>query len=307
MSNNYLPVPERVWPRVQSSCTVSNNNNNKVFLPLTKETVTQAEADYAKKILYKGNILQYRANSSFLTKNQKYSQLSKCMGPNRTKVFATQSQTYSNPNTHNLLRVNYYKLPFPNDIVGKPNNISGPFQYNVKSPFDCSNNTVVDGGNLVCGTYANQCTGEIISKSLKEQNCYSTTFSDVPGKPQLLCWFPNVHTWIPKTQLTNNTSANKWPQGYKFFVSAVKPNSPTLEISNENNNIVTLIWTTTSNNCLPISSYNIYQNNVLLTNVSYKINTININVLANTSYDFYVTSLSNSIQSAPSNTVFLRS
>ena len=88
-------------------------------------------------MIYKGNILQYKGNSSRLTKSQKYTQLAKGGGPNRKKVFATQSQTYSNPNTTGLQRINSTTIPFPNGVVGAPNNISGPFQYNVPNPNGC--------------------------------------------------------------------------------------------------------------------------------------------------------------------------
>ena len=303
MSNvNYLPIPSKVWSRVQSSWTISINTSNTVYMPLTKETVSQVQANYMTQMLYKGNILQYKQNSS-LTKNQKYSQLAKGFGQSRTKNFATQSETYSNPNTNNLLRVNYNDLiPFPSEIAGQPNNISGPFQYDVPNPFGCLNNTVTDGGNLIGGTYANPCTNKVIKTTPKPQNCYPTYCSDVPGKPQLLCWNTKIQTWNPKSR-NINTSANKWPQGYKSFVSAVKLFPPTLVIENTTITTITLSWSPVNNNCLPVSSYNIYQNGILLISVSYTETSYIINILPNIIYVFYITAVSNTIESAPSNTV----
>ena len=306
MSNlNYLPIPAKVWSRVQSSITIENditNETNTVYVPLTKKTVSLAVADYEKQMLYKGNVLQYKGNNASFTKNQYYSKLCKGMGPNRTKTFATQTTTYSNPNTKNLLRVNYTSVAFPNEMIGQPNNISGPFQYNVPNPFGCSNNTVTDGGNLIGGTYANPCTNQIIKNASPQQNCYPTYCSDVPGKIQPLCWNPKSSTWFSKKRNINN-SANKWPQGYKSFVSANKNTPPTLVIENTTNTTITLSWTSVSNNCLPISSYNIYQNGILLISVPYTETTYIINILSNTTYSFYITAVSNTVESEPSNTV----
>ena len=221
----YNPVPPRAWSRVQNSCTYINpslTDQYNVYVPLTGQTITQEQAIYEDKQIYKGNILQYKGNSARLTKAQKYAQLAKCSGPNRTKVFATQSQTYTNPNTTGLLRVGFQTYSYPNNIVGSPNNISGPFQYNVANPDDCSSNTIKDGGILVCGTYANQCTGEIYTSSNTNPNiCNPASASNVPGQ-SILCWNKKVDSWFPRQKYTMNNSGNKWPQGYKGFVSALK-------------------------------------------------------------------------------------
>ena len=301
---SYNPNPPRVWSRVQNLCTYTvNSTYESVYIPLNKETVPLGVADYQEKVLYKGNILQYKKNSSNLTKKQRYSQISKGYWSNRTKTFATQTQTYSNPNTTGLQRVNYTTVPYPNGIVGAPNNISGPFQYNVENPNDCSSNSVQDGGNLICNKYANPCTGEIIKQS-KTINCYPTTCSDVPGQIQDLCWDERLQTYYPRKRYFMNNSGNKWPQGYKGFVSAVTPISPILILDSYTSSLVDLSWTHTNNECLPISSYQIYKNGSLFQTVSYTVNTITISGLDNnTSYSFYVISVSNTISSDASNIV----
>jgi len=230
MSYTYDPRPPRAWSRVQSACTYISPDfpyQYEVYIPLTGQTVSQAQADYENKQLYKGNVLQYKGNSARLTKTQRYSQLARCAGPNRTKVFATQSQIYTNPNNTGLLRVGFQTYPYPNNIVGAPNNISGPFQYNVANPNDCSSNTVIDGGTLVCGTYVNQCSGDIYVKpNTNSVVCNPASASNVPG-PTILCWDKKVQTWFPRQRYFMNNSANKWPEGYKGFVSAVPPNQVT--------------------------------------------------------------------------------
>ena len=307
-SYNYNPVPPRAWSRVQNQCTyiVPDSSYNYAYIPLTGQTVSQAQANYEEKLLYKGNILQYKGNSSQLTKKQKYTQLAKGFGPNRTKVFATQSETYTNPNTTGLLRVNYKTIPFPNELIGQPNNISGPFQYNVPNPFDCSSNSLQDGGNLVCATYANPCTGKIIkSLPISATICNPSYCSDVPGIPIALCWNPNVQTWFPRQRYFMNNSGNKWPEGYKGFVSAVTPAAPVLSLGSITFTTVTLNWTNTSNNlCIPVSSYNIYQNGILIQTVPYTITSTTIYGLTlDTDYSFYIKSVSSSIESKPSNII----
>jgi hypothetical protein len=307
MPNNYLPIPPRAWSRVQNKCTytVPGSTYGQAYIPLTKQTVSQAQANYEEQLLNKGNILQYKGNSAQLTKSQKYSQLAKGSGPNRTKVFATQGIAYTNPNTTGLQRVGSVNIPFPNQIVGQPNNISGPFQYDVPNPFDCSGNSLQDGGNLVCGTYTNPCTGEIVKQTTSSGPlCFPSYCSDVPGTPIELCWNPKVQTWFPRQRYTMNNSTSKWPQGYKGLVSAETPFSPILTLESYTETTVTLSWTTKNNSCLPITSFRIYQNGVLISTVPYSIMSITISNLINcTLYTFYVTAVSNTIESAPSNSV----
>lgn len=300
---SYNPNPPRVWSRVQNLCTYTENSTyQSVYVPLNKETVPLAVADYQEKVLYKGNILQYKKNSSNLTKKQRYSQISKGYWVNRTKVFATQTQTYSNPNTTGLQRVNYNVYPYPNGIVGAPNNISGPFQYNVQNPFECSSNSVIEGGSLICNKYVNPCTGEII-KQKKVLNCYPTTCSDVPGKIQELCWNEQLQTYYPRRRYIMNNSGTKWPQGYKGFVSAVTPVPPILKLDTYTTTSVSISWTDVNNACIPNSSYNIFQNGSIIQTVSYTVTSTTISGLTSGTYNFYVTSVSTTISSSPSNVV----
>jgi hypothetical protein len=240
--SSYNPIPPRVWSRVQNPCTFVDPDDQYVssYIPLTGQTVSQAQADYEMKQLYKGNILQYKGNSARLTKSQKYSQLARCSGPNRTKVFATQSEKYTNPNTTWLLRQNFITYPFPNQIVGVPNNISGPFGYNNQNPNNCpGGSSIQDGGTLVSGTYANPCSGEIIKKSQTSPIiCNPASASNVPGS-SILCWNNKAQTWFPKQRYVMNNSTDKWPINYKGLVSALtcSNSQPKLVFQGFNNNI----------------------------------------------------------------------
>ena len=306
--SKYNPVPPRVCSRVQNPCTfiVPGDDYINAYTPLTGQTVPLAQANYETQMINKGNILQYKGNSARLTKSQKYSQLARCAGPNRTKVFATQSETYTNPNTNGLLRVGYSTYPYPNQIVGVPNNISGPFINGVPNPFDCSSNTIQDGGTLVCGTYSNPCSNQIIKSGATSSTiCNSASASDVPGS-SILCWNTKLQSWFPKSRYFMNNSTSKWPQGYKGFISAVTPDAPILSLVSQTNTSVTLSWTYIINNCIPISSFNVYQNGVLIQTQPYTITSISIDGLEyNTSYSFYVTSISNTYESTPSNIIIV--
>jgi hypothetical protein len=224
---SYNPIPPRVWSRVQNPCTFIDASDEYLsyYIPLTGETVSPSKAEYEMKQLYKGNILQYKGNSAMFTKSQKYSQLARCAGPNRKKVFATQSETYTNPNTTGLLRQNFVTYPFPNQIVGAPNNISGPFAYGIRNPDGCSGNSIQDGGTLVCGTYVNPCSNKIIKTGVRSATiCNPASASNVPGS-SVLCWNIRAQTWFPKPRYFMNNSTDKWPINYKGFVSAIDLNS----------------------------------------------------------------------------------
>ena len=106
LAPNYNPVPTRMWSRVQSSCSL--------VIPTT--TITKADI-IALQMQRKGNTLQYKANSSNLTKQQQYSLLAQGKWINRTKTWATQGASSSNPNTHHLTRVgNTLLCPSPAEI-----------------------------------------------------------------------------------------------------------------------------------------------------------------------------------------------
>jgi hypothetical protein len=62
----------------------------------------------------KGNVLQYKNNSSNITKQQRYSQIAKGMWTNRNTTWASQTITTTMPNTQSLKRVNYRTIYLDN-------------------------------------------------------------------------------------------------------------------------------------------------------------------------------------------------
>lgn len=299
---SYNPIPPRVWSRVQNPCSTNIDFSTIVFDPLTNKNITQSEAEFQARMISKGNVLQYKKNSSMLTKQQKYSQISKGFWCNRQKCYATQSQTYTNPNTTGLQRINYNEIPFPNIIVGAPNNISGPFQYDVPNPFNCPSTALQDGGTLNCGTYANPCTGEV-TQTVYEQKCYPSSYSDVPGKIDL-CWNSKIQSWFPRKRYIMTNSGSKWPEGYKGFTSALRPISPILNGSVKSNE-VTLIWYEKNSDCIPTTRFDIYMNNNIFQSVDSTITTIAF-TLSSGSYNFFVRAISLNIQSDNSNIINIK-
>lgn len=299
-SNNYLPIPPRAWSRVDSRCTYDNstNDNSSSYDPFIFNRLAQ---------LNKGNVLQYKKNSTQLTKNQRYSQIAKGLWTNRTKTWATQSDTYTNPNTTSLKRVGYVRYP-KNDITpGSPANLSGPYVpvSALTDPFNCPNFTFKDGGSLICSTYENPCTGEVIKRTF-QPNYYPTSDSNVPGPIQYLYWDPRLQTWFPRQRLTMNNSTNKWPYNYKLFQSAIHPNAPTLEIVSSTTNSVELAWTIagSDNQCYPVSNFSIFVNNRLYKTIANSTNyTTTLSGLNSGPYDIYITAILSGNSSPPSNVV----
>jgi len=218
------------------------------------------------------------------------------MWTNRTKTWATQSDTYTNPNMTSLLRVNYTILDPSNNTFSNP-----------KNPFGCPSNTIQDGGNLVCNRTVNPCTQEIIKKTVSQQLCNPTTDSDVPGQIQPLCWNDGTQTWYPRQRYIMPTSGTKWPQGYKGFTSALTFVGPILSLGIiECGDLdIPLSWTFLNSTCAPISSFNIYQNGILILNVPVSQTSATITENVPGTYMYYVTSVSNTFESEKSNIVIV--
>jgi hypothetical protein len=309
MSNNtysydYLPQPPRAWSRVDNQCTYESTAPDTIYDPLTKKYVPLAEIYYRAALINKGNVLQYKKNSSQLTKNQRYTQIAKGMWTNRTRTWATQSDVYTNPNTTSLKRVGFVEYP-ENDISpSSPNNPSGPYFQYFPDSVNCPNLTFKDGGTLICSTYENPCTGKIIEKTF-QQNYYPTTDSNVPGPIQYLYWDPRLQTWYPKERKTMNNSSNKWPYNYKFFTSAIKPRPPIINIQTNTTNSITLNWIAIKSNCIPITSFDIFLNNVFIKKIvdTNSISYIIDNLAVGKTYSIFMISVSSSYKSNPSNII----
>lgn len=270
----YLPQPPRAWSRVQNSCTYDlnndeNNNNNNL------NTI------FFTQMLNKGNVLQYKANSSNLTLKQKYSKIAKGQWVNRNTTWATQStRGYTNPNTTSLKRsgnkINIAIDPNTGLIIGETS--LSPTCPELLPTINSGLPAIIDNGATndpiipppVEPTPSSETFPEIIPDSIEEpiviqdggvlicsiqenictgdgkssvaqQLCYPTTDSDVPGTIQDLCWNNGTQTWYPRQRYIMTNSGNKWPTNYKEFNSAVKPPSVILTANIQTCSVI-LTW-----------------------------------------------------------------
>ena len=331
----YLPQPPREWSRVQNSCSViTPTDDTGLFqVPYSKKVLPYSEIGPTLAMISKGNVLQYKKNSSNLTQWQKYSKIAKGQWVNRTKTWATQSDRgYTNPNNMNLIRVGGVNVtlngtattlpvtcPKPGTIVypvlpansggggGEPNPVLPPPPI---APVDGGNVipitpvpvpepvVIQDFGNLICGTYENVCTGERTPIILLD-NCHPTTDSDVPGPIEELCWNDGNPTWYPRQRYIMTNSDNKWPIN-AVLGSADKFTAPALSAS-VLCNVITLSW----NLDLFYSIYNIFQDEYTLPIgvVSGTTNTFTINIDEIGTYSFYIKGVNGNVRSEASNTV----
>jgi hypothetical protein len=296
-SNCYLPIPPRAWSRVQNNCSLIDNiqGNNQVQVPYSKKLVPASVLYLEYAMLNKGNVLQYKKNSSNLTKQQRYSQIAKGLWTNRNTTWATQStRGYTNPNNQSFQRVGSINItlagvpttapvtcpkgkiiindPLPPIGTGGSANpetlppppppsdtgILLPDETVIEPPIEPI--VIQDLGNLVCGTKENVCTGEIFRQQT-DIICHPTTDSDVPGPIMELCWNDGTPTWYPRQRYVMSNSGNKWPTNYKFLVSAVPTslnNIPLLETVTVTDTTATLTWDDQFSQCVDyyIITYN---------------------------------------------------
>ena len=127
----------------------------------------------------KGEILQYKKNSVPLTKAQRYANIMNGKKTTRQSMYATQGQTYSNSNTHNLLRVGGIRMTLDGERTLDP--VTAPGQYPV---------VIENFGHLVYNTVRNPHTGEVIVKKPCSM-CTPSTASNIPGPRMDIYWNPN--------------------------------------------------------------------------------------------------------------------
>ena len=107
VANSQPPNPPRLWNRSQGIFSIDPPDQPILNVPGTDRYLTIEAQNEIFAMLNKGNVFQYKKNSSNITKNQRYSQIAKMQWVQRTKTWASQSVTSTMPNTHRLMRVNY--------------------------------------------------------------------------------------------------------------------------------------------------------------------------------------------------------
>lgn len=230
LGRHYLPTPPREWYRFDN-------------VPPNKDLFGQRYT--------KGNILQYKANSSNMTAKERYSRIARGTWINHNTTWATQTQSTTNPNTGQLERIGFASVKVPtlsidnnkknnNDMVLPLNWSSSTVAQGVIIPFrnnnvNNSDNVIMppirtptisplfveelNGGILLCGTLQNPVTMAIQKPAIpfNPDICNLSTSSDVPGPATILCWREDIETWYPRQKRTYGTSGNKWPTNSKFI------------------------------------------------------------------------------------------
>ena len=296
-TNCYLPIPPRAWSRVQNSCSLVTDfqGNAQVRLPYSGKNVPASTLYLEYAMLNKGNVLQYKKNSSNLTKQQRYAQIAKGKWTNRTTTWATQStRGYTNPNNQRLLRVGAINITLAGVSTTDP--VTCPTgDGTITQPI-----VIQDLGNLVCGTYQNICTGETIYQPT-DTLCHPTTDSDVPGTIMELCWNDGTPTWHPRQQYIMTNSGNKWPTN-AILLSAVKPPPPVLSY-NTLGSVTTLQWTQ-DESCILVTQFTIYENNFPIQIVNGA--TFSADITVDSETVVYIISSNGNVYSDPSDSITIK-
>jgi hypothetical protein len=165
---------------------------------------------------YKGNILQYKGNSSNYSQKMIYSKIIQGKWTNRKKCYAAQQVKYTNPNIYSFTRrgglnslLNGVQTNYP---LKCPQNNNLVF-YNSNQRADPTIGVISNGGVFICSQQSDPCSG------FKKTNppstyCFPTTCSDVPGKEMFLCYKP-TNSYYPQTKRVMTDVGGEFPNNYK--------------------------------------------------------------------------------------------
>jgi hypothetical protein len=318
-SNCYLPEPPRAWSRVQNNCSliIDDSSSGLVKLPYSNKIIPVASLGQELAMLNKGNVLQYKANSSNLTKAQRYSKIAQGQWVNRNTTWATQSTSgFTNPNTTSLKRsgnvVNIAIDPITGAILGPttapvtcpqsvPTNNGGlPSNGGGGSDIDDPNIPPpvepTPGSNtfpvIIPDTPVEPIViqdGGILICSVQENVCTGETKSSLS---QQLC-NPTSDSDVPGTiqELCWNDGTPTWYPRSRYImtnsankwpvnatlVSAIRSLPPVITSITNNCTIVTLTWTQ-DETCLPVSRFDIYQDGVFVKSVAGTVFTTEVDI-----------------------------
>jgi hypothetical protein len=333
-SNCYLPRPPRAWSRVQNSCSVitDTDNNGLVIDPYTRQLIPRIVLAKRIAMLNKGNVLQYKANSSNLTSSQKYSKIARGQWVNRNTTWATQStRGYTNPNTTSLKRsgnvVNVAIDPITGAVIGptiapvtclKPittineglpsnggggSDIKEPEIPPPVEPTPSSETFPSIIPDTLVEPIVIQDEGILIC-SVQENVCTGETTSSIS---QQLC-HPTSDSDVPGPiqDLCWNDGTQTWYPRQRYVMtnstdkwpvnavlfSSVRPSPPIITSITSNINIVTLIWTQ-SQDCLSVAFFNIFQNGNFVQSVPGIIFTADLIVNNCNTYNYFIIAVTN--------------
>jgi hypothetical protein len=136
-----------IWSRASGDCVDLSGAVLPNGQPMTYDDLSEKR---------KAVIFQYKNNSAGFSKKQHYSRLARGLGRQRGQTFATQSETYTNPNTHNLVVDNSAVLLCPgvtrNWALTNENDTPGPVRRITNYPTVPLTNYIVRRTYLAGGT-----------------------------------------------------------------------------------------------------------------------------------------------------------
>jgi hypothetical protein len=268
-------------------------------------------------MLNKGNVLQYKANSSNLTKAQKYSKIAQGQWVNNNVTWAIQStRGYTNPNTTSLKRsgnvVNIAIDPITGAVIGPtaapPTCPQSVIPINNGLPSNGGGGSDVDDPNIPPPVEPTEGSntfpdivpdtpiepiviqdGGVLICSVQENICTGETKSTLSQK---LC-NPTSDSDVPGRiqELCWNDGNPTWYPRSRYIMtnstnkwpvnatlfSSVKPYPPVITSVTNNCTIVTLTWTQ-DETCLPVSRFDIFQNGVFFKSVAGTVFTTEVDV-----------------------------
>ena len=145
--NRELANLTTIWSRASDACVDLTGAVLPNGQPMTYDDLSEKR---------KAVIFQYKNNGAGFSKKQHYSRLARGIGRQRGQTFATQSETYTNPNTHNLVLDNSAVLICPgvtkNWALTNENDTPGPLRRITNYPTVPLTNYIVRRTYLAGGT-----------------------------------------------------------------------------------------------------------------------------------------------------------
>lgn len=207
LNPGYNPNPPRIGFR-SSTCNTLYPDVTNIITPEQQDLIKQQ---------YKGNILQYKGNSSNYSKKMIYSKIIQGTWTNRKKSYASQGVKYTNPNTHFFTQSGNSNILLngvsTNEQITCPP-YSNLIYYNSNQRANPSNGVISNGGVFNCNKQENPCSG-YVKVSAPINYCFSTSCSDVPGRETFLCYKSTNNSYYPKPKRVMTNVGGKFPINYK--------------------------------------------------------------------------------------------
>ena len=242
----------------------------------------------------KGDVLQYNNNNFKLTKTQKYAQLVKGINSYRRKSFATQSETYTNPDFNNPIcgpKISCFttdKSDVPGTITtlcydsSLPNTINTPRVFEIYSLFQLPTITSINYSydeskqlNIVSFDVYYEDSNEKFIFLYVVENDGNTRRINIYGKKNIS--IPVLNTTTCCVTIDNGTTRKVSSE----VVCIVQP--PLIDIIENNNNMLTCEIAPFIN-IYELKTYNIENKSYTLNNDGYDENIFNINFDATNQY-----------------------